>query len=772
MESSAPKRRKTSPTSSVPVESTKPPGPPSQQEQEQGPSSRARSPQRPSFAAPTKSSLARSNPDHLARRQTASSQRAEEPPASLPNSNDDDAEVSTALTAQLQHESEGDGDTSPHASPDAAAATRQAHSAPAATTQGHSEPQSPLKRAGGSTLGGQPPRRTPNRPRPEPRPLPPPGPETEEDLLNPLAGRALPRSPLRNTGLLLAAAAHEEPELPPTPQHPDPVVSTPPSGIHNTPSKKRRQGIARGADARQTSPSKGASQQEKQQKQPEKQPERALGHGLGKGPPPQKESDKQMTLRIARRGSPVEIVEADLPPPQKEKEIQGKPRDGFAPGTHPRRSIRLNPHVEKENERDALLREVAQLEADLDLARRSNESAAKGSPSSADKKDVLDLLRRHLLPTGRTEPKAESQTAWLEAAMNPIAMLGFNGVSSLLLPPPLPQEEKEKAEPRPVSHHPIPMTASEELPYLQVFTPLAFTSTITAIAPSPDHEGGPTLQKHTIHVRSASPPGLFVARLEMTVNTRTLAVSSLTVPRLDPAAAGELTPFVDSVCSPKAPHHSALTRNVSVLAWAMAEWYRVALKRAKFWHALERQLGPGNKDGPGEAVRAMRTRKRKRRRGQQQVEDGGGAGESFGSAESGGLDGTLLSKADLLPHMGRTSMDLEVPCFAEKSNGVKSDLRVSWGIEFDWTGEARSNLGVGIGVSGKCELSYHPFFPVCLRTCWASCTNMERIKGQAADDRKSFVGLPKLFDKLVQGGEDPLTAVKTVFALLAGEPTA
>ncbi|ROW01323.1 hypothetical protein VMCG_05907 [Cytospora schulzeri] len=759
MESSAPKRRKTSPTSSVPVKSTTHPDPPTtqQQEQEQGPSAPTRPSQRPSFAAPTKSSLARSNPDVHARSQPTSSQRPEEPPASQPNTrDDDDAELTAELTAQLEHQSEGDGTPSSPSPParqdaDTATATRQAHSAPATTVQDQSEPQSPPNRAGGSTLSGhgQPQRHTPSRPRPEPRPLPPPGPENEEDLLNPFAGRArLPRSPLRSTGLLLPAAAAEEPELPPTPQHPDPVVSTPPSGIHNTPSKRRRAGNARGAaEARLTSPSKGASQPEKR---PGKEKEQALGRGPGKGPQPQKEGHKQMTLRVARRGSPVQIVEEELPPSEKEKEPKGKEKDGFAPGTHPRRSVRLNPHVEKENERDALLREVAQLEADLEMARRENEGAAKGLPSTAARKDVLALLRRHLLPAGKTETETDAKTAWLETAMNPIAMLGFNGASSILLPPPIPQE-KEEAEPLPTSHHPIPMTASEELPYLQVFTPLAFTSTITPIPPSPDHESGPTLHKHTIHVRSATPPGLFVARLEMTVNTRTHAVSALAVPRLDPAAAGELTPFINSVCSPQAPHHSALTRNVSVLAWAMGEWYRVALKRAKFWHGLESQLGPGAKDGLGEVVRAMRTRKRKRRRGGQHREaDGGGLGESFesagsGSGSGGGLDGALLSKVDLLPHMGRMSMDLEVPCFAEEATGVKSELRVHWGIEFDWTGEARSNLGVGIGVSGK----------------W-----------QAADDRKSFVGLPKLFDTLIQGGEDPLTAVKTVVALLAGEPTA
>lgn len=42
--------------------------------------------------------------------------------------------------------------------------------------------------------------------------------------------------------------------------------------------------------------------------------------------------------------------------------------------------------------------------------------------------------------------------------------------------------------------------------------------------------------------------------------------------------------------------------------------------------------------------------------------------------------------------------------------------------------------------------------------------------GQAIDDRRSFVGIPKLFDTLLQGGEEPLIAVKTVVALLAGEP--
>lgn len=49
-------------------------------------------------------------------------------------------------------------------------------------------------------------------------------------------------------------------------------------------------------------------------------------------------------------------------------------------------------------------------------------------------------------------------------------------------------------------------------------------------------------------------------------------------------------------------------------------------------------------------------------------------------------------------------------------------------------------------------------------------THMDSSTGQASDDRKSITGIPSLFDTLVQGGEDPLTATKTVVALLAGEP--
>lgn len=682
MESSAPKRRKTSPTSSIPVESTTPRDPPPQQQQQLSES-------RLTPESPTNPSGSRDQP---------APSRAEELPASQPESPDEDdaaADVSNALTAQLEHHSEGDGTASSPASrpPDVPA---RAQSAPFDAGGGpeRSGSHSPVRRACGAILGAQPARRSPSRP--QPRPLPPPAPENEEDLFNPFIGRALQRSPL-NTGVL-PVVVPQEPELPPTPHQLDPVVSTPPSGIHNTPSKRRRPGNTGGL-SRQESPSKGASQDVHD--------------------PPQKLPQKPRVFRVARRGSPVRIIEQELPAVQASIDQHEKPKSEYAPGTHPRRSVRINPLAEKQKERDELLREVAQLEADLQLATRENQAAAQGMSSLADRNEVLDLFRRHLLPAQK-DGEPDPTTEWLETAMDPIAMLGFNGSSSSFLPPPIPQQEEEP-EPPPISHHPIPLSAAEELPYLQVFTPLTFTSKSTSIS-APSEHGEPVLKKLSIRIGSATPPGLFVAGMEMIVNTRTLAVSSLAVPRLDPAAVRELQPFIDSITSSQTPPHSALTRNVSILAWAMSEWYRVALKRAKFWHAVEKQLGPEAKDGLHEVVRAMRTRKRRKKRAREEVDD---VGSSFESADSAGgsLDGMLLSKADLLPHMGRSAMDVGVPCLAEEGSGAESELRVSWTIEFDWTGEARSKLDVDISVPGKCK---------CPRSHQrkTQCSNLEQSSSQ------------------------------------------
>lgn len=43
--------------------------------------------------------------------------------------------------------------------------------------------------------------------------------------------------------------------------------------------------------------------------------------------------------------------------------------------------------------------------------------------------------------------------------------------------------------------------------------------------------------------------------------------------------------------------------------------------------------------------------------------------------------------------------------------------------------------------------------------------------GHKCDERGQLAKLPALFDELLHGGEEPLNAVRTVVALLAGEPS-
>jgi hypothetical protein len=205
------------------------------------------------------------------------------------------------------------------------------------------------------------------------------------------------------------------------------------------------------------------------------------------------------------------------------------------------------------------------------------------------------------------------------------------------------------------------MTADEALPYLQVFTPLTFTSHVSAL-PRPDNEG-PLLQKHTITASSTSPRGLFTARIEMTVNTRTMAITELAVPRLDPAAEAELRPFVERMVEKgdeRVPH-SSLYNNISVLSWGMGEWLRVAVQRAKVWIALEREVN--DKDALLQMVARQRSRKKTRRRRKRrwvdQREDGDSDGEGEATGDGSSLDGLMsYETADLLPFLGRTCLDL------------------------------------------------------------------------------------------------------------------
>ncbi|KAJ4419860.1 hypothetical protein N0V85_000842 [Neurospora sp. IMI 360204] len=607
--------------------------------------------------------------------------------------------------------------------------------------------------------------------RPNPRPLPPPAPEDEEVILNPFRGRGLHRSPVPG---VLPKVIVPEPDLPPTPEHPDPVVSTPPSGIHNTPSKRPRRSKALAETLRSSSPTKRAPIMSVKAAQ------------LVPGKPSEKSAPTFTSEIPTESQEPTTAELRGLQPP--------------------------DPDADKKRLRDSLLAEIAELERDLAVASKENERLrqahlSKQKPSAPPNAiEILDLLRRRVLPPKEQkdpDPSAAA-TSWLSSALHPIAFLPFSKppstgdeLPSLFSTTTDDLDKTSSSEKPPISHHPLPMTADETLPYLQVFTPLTFTSAIFPLPPSSSSSSEtepspspaavtnqtPLLQRH--HITATTPSKSFTARLELTVNTSsTFSITHLSVPLIHPpTAAAELAPFIERIVSSQPPKeeelgllNSALHNNVSVLCWAMGEWVRVAKERARVWCVLEAELNSGK-----EAVRSMvsgwrergskmmRQKRRRRmgkggkkRKGSRRVEDRDGGSDDDeheeddeeDEEEEEEVDGKKIPELELVPYMSRMSMDYDIPLLLGSGPGgpggaggpggdEKSSLRVQWKIEFDWTGEARSDIRVFVALPGK----------------WHKC-----------DERGQLAKIPALFDELIQGGEEPLSAVRTVAALLAGEP--
>ncbi|KAH7157388.1 hypothetical protein B0J13DRAFT_168908 [Dactylonectria estremocensis] len=662
MEESAPKRRRTSSRTSLDIagESAAPTPVASSTSPDANAATTARR-KRPSYASPTKASLAHHNPEILERRRSASPQKSPNARRALPQSL---------------------GDESVEQSPSELLALRLAKSV-LESDVGRTDDAEPTPGTGRSArraIGGMAAaaRRTPSRP--NPRPLPPPGSDEEEEA-NPFLRRGLRRSPPPGAPGLPAEPIPEperdpeseapEPELPPS--VPDVVSSTPPRGIHSSPLRWR--------------------EKSKPKSSPLKQPPARTAEN----PSFPKKSIPQPTFGRQRSREPVPLEETT----------------GNA-----RKTRVLDPNATKKKERDAILREIEELEKDLKAAQAENErirvmqkSGRVLAPSDSDK--IIDLVQRHHV-TDNSRSRLTSSQQLAKMALNPIGLLPFGK------PPPQPQvsagmERDTDLDIR--SHRPVTMTAEEELPYLELFCPFSLTSTISILPQVPDQ---PLRQEYAITLRSRDSPGMFTARINMIVNALDLTILNLKVAALEPAAKAELEPFIDKICAGAC--NRTMQRNVGILSWAMGEWIRVAMERAAFWCQLERSLG--TKDAVLEAAGKMRTRKSKRRK------------DDEGDEEA--LLETPFTRADLIRCLGQSCLEISIP----DDGGLGSALRLEWKIGFDWTGEAQIQLGAMVGVPGK----WHQL-----------------------DERGLLGNIPKLFAELVEGGEKPETATRTIIALLAGD---
>jgi hypothetical protein len=722
------KRRKTSPTTSVPVDA---PTTPSRIPVPPQDGAKAL-PGRPSFASPTKASIARHNPQLLKR--PSSSGSGTERPESRGKADDVFAKVlgeirpkfegQTIITGEDRQRTESDGST-----------TQGSNEAPRAETPTASQPatrstqsvggglsakprrifQSPVKlvakpvetvaanEVGGDMQDNVNPfqknglrrspipsqdaevaqetidpfkktglRRSPVAPQPV-KPTEQNNPQTREaevsttptgpvpsQAVDPVAGSDAPRRqepavPSTRTQRPLVSQPTEpipstnttrleEPELPLTPTQrglADPIVTTPPTGIHETPSKRARKS-------------------------------NALAEKLKSSP-------------LKPRDPPLPEPPEPQPKPHAEKPKRRKSTRFFIPE---------DTHASKKKVRDDLLKELQGLQADVALANKENDrlrlyyESKKSTPAAPpNPNELLSLLQRSTERPLTPKPK-------------PVSI--FRSIHSFL---PFSSRRKPQSvlpiQDKPLPSH-LPIALDDPLPYLQAFSPLTYTSNITLLPSEPMSSDSssqevelPILQRHLI--AASHPSGLFSARLAMTVDTSVLAITSIEILKLDLNAENELGCFVRE----RASEEGTLGRNISVICWAMGRWVEVSVLRARFWCTVESEFGTAEARMKTLQKIAQR-RKRKRRQDTSIGEDEEATGRD-GNDEDEEARKDKWTRRQLLPHMGRTSMEL---------SNDKVELRFEWKITFDWTGEVDSSISANSRIPTCCKFGL-PFVVSC-----------------------------------------------------------
>ncbi|OBU00550.1 hypothetical protein VE01_01003 [Pseudogymnoascus verrucosus] len=472
-----------------------------------------------------------------------------------------------------------------------------------------------------NTQSTAPPNPPVQEPTPEPQPQPQPQPEPQAEL-------------------------EPEPELPPTPTQlgiPDPVVTTEPTGIHNTPSKRPKRPRS---TTLKSSPLKPRDPPPTQPPPPAVAATASVSASASTSAPP----PSAFPLKPKTKPTTTTTTTTSEPPSKRRKQSPPPSRNLLPP----------DPYAAKKRRRAALLAEVAQLEADLALAeaenariRRHHEAGRREVPAPKNEDAIFDLLLRAARP--RVPPGEEERPRKRSVMMNVGAFLPF--AKKRRTPVVSKQVVKEGELP---SYGPVEV--EDPMPYLSVFSPLGFTST-TTILPSVG-ESGAVLQRRDVVAKA--PGGLFHARVGVVVDTASLTVVAVDVDGLDGNAEPEIGRWMRERAG-----EGVLGRDVNAVFYGMGQWVEGAAKRARFWCQIGEEFAGGGR-GKGKEKR----RKGKGREGEDvELDEGVGAGK--------------WTAKDLLPHMRRTALVLPVE---------DVEVMVEWRIALDWTGEAEHAISASARV--------------------------------------------------------------------------
>jgi hypothetical protein len=244
--------------------------------------------------------------------------------------------------------------------------------------------------------------------------------------------------------------------------------------------------------------------------------------------------------------------------------------------------------------------------------------------------------------------------------------------------PPLSPDSKEIIP----SHAPI--KESDPLPLLSLFTPLAMTSTIKAPT-KPRSLTESFKQKHEITL--TAPSSLLACNLELIISSDPTdptnpSVDTLEVANLSPWAKREVSHWLES---------RAAEGDVSAVGFALGRYWDVSVTRAQCWVRCCKELGDLVTCAT-DAQRSEKTSEQKKRgkRAQRQVDED----EEMKDADDAATQPLKLTKRELHSHLGRQDLVLE-------NNEVI--LKVSWRVQFDWTGEVESTVSAQAAFPQACE---------------------------------------------------------------------
>jgi hypothetical protein len=293
-----------------------------------------------------------------------------------------------------------------------------------------------------------------------------------------------------------------------------------------------------------------------------------------------------------------------------------------------------DPEVEKKKqEKVRLEREIAELEAQVTQCAQEIAKEQQRTPAEPLRPSEQSILRAFIAKLTSADTTADTPPP-LSTLLN--SFLPFSTTISAPRPQPL-------SAPIP-SHRPIDLP--DPLPYLRLFTSLTYTSHLTFPRGKFSPSSSRVHQNHTIDI--AGPQNLLTAQMSITIDALANEIIDMQLLRLSPWAERELGRYV---------RERAEQKDLSNACWAIDSFWCLARKRAEYWRACETAFSylltssQGTENIPPQSTTSK----------------------------------SKTSRKSLNRHLGRDSLILQ------DSHVL---LKINWGIGFDWTGEAESDVSV------------------------------------------------------------------------------